>query len=324
MGDGAFDDGSGTSGSIVNANGLDVLVEDADDPADGIKITVGPGSGKASFTACGIPSIKLSPGEYVITCGSVTVEVVEGSAEIELGGGVVVVSVSGQGGIVKVSDLGGGVFLVENKGETDVAVTQGGVETTLAPDESLQGTASKTLYLHGTGPAANPPLLTLDTSAPSSTSAKYRDSAAIKFAGGNAWKDVGTWSAEAAGADQTLIALGELHTWLGLKNSDDQGTRLDLRAEVYVDGNLVSSGLTRCVTGLVRTPSQANEVSAAFEPTAASPLAPSSVVSIKLSTRIGTNSNGSMCGGHNSATGLRVYFDATTTGPARFGLTFQP
>ena len=50
----------GTSGAITNANGLDVLVEDADDPADGIKITVGPGSGKASFTACGIPSIKLS------------------------------------------------------------------------------------------------------------------------------------------------------------------------------------------------------------------------------------------------------------------------
>ena len=142
----------------------------------------------------------LGGGEYVITCGSVTVEVVEGSAEIELGGGVVVVSVSGQGGIVKVSDLGGGVFLVENKGETDVAVTQGGVETTLAPDESLQGTASKTLYLHGTGPAANPPLLTLDTSAPSSTSAKYRDSAAIKFAGGNAWKDIGTWASDRAPA----------------------------------------------------------------------------------------------------------------------------
>ena len=190
---------------------------------------------KATISACGIPSIKLSPGEYVIACGSVTVEVITGSAEIELGGGAVVISVPANG-IVEVFDLGGGGFSVENQGETNVSVTQNGVVTTLAPDATLQGTVSSTLYLHATGPNANPTTLTLDGTAPTSSTAKYRDSAALKFAGGNAWKEIGTWNAAPGSGGQTLIALDELHVWLGLKNSDDQGTRIDLQAEVLVNG----------------------------------------------------------------------------------------
>ena len=33
---------------------------------------------------------------------------------------------------------------------------------------------------------------------------------------------------------------------------------------------------------------------------------------LKLSTRIGTNPNGSMCGAHSNAVGLRLYFDSTS------------
>jgi len=36
--------------------------------------------------------------------------------------------------------------------------------------------------------------------------------------------------------------LGDMEVWLGLINSDDQGTRFDLQAEVYKNGSRVSSG----------------------------------------------------------------------------------
>ena len=133
-GDAAFDDGSGTSGSIVDAAGLDVLVSDADDAGDGVKITVGAGGGRATFSVCGF-TVRVSAGsEVVITCSSVTVEVVEGAAEVEFGGVVVAVP---EGGKAKVSDLGGTVFRIENQGATSVAVTAAGQETTLAPGEEI-------------------------------------------------------------------------------------------------------------------------------------------------------------------------------------------
>jgi hypothetical protein len=136
VGAGAFDDGSGTSGSITDANGLDVLVSDADDSGDGVKITVsGSSAVEASFTVCGF-QIQISGGsEIVITCGSVTLEVVEGSAEIVLGTGVVV-SVSGEGSIVKVTDEGGTFYSIENLGPAVVTVIVDGTPAPLPAGES--------------------------------------------------------------------------------------------------------------------------------------------------------------------------------------------
>jgi hypothetical protein len=126
-GAGAFDDGSGTSGSIVDTAGLAVFVED---DADGVRITVGPGSGKATFTICGF-TVKVSAGsEVIVSCASVIVEVVQGSAEVVLGGGNVVIAVP-EGGVAEVSEDGGTFFTVENLGSTDVSVTVDGEETTL-------------------------------------------------------------------------------------------------------------------------------------------------------------------------------------------------
>jgi Tol biopolymer transport system component len=134
-GAGAFDDGSGTAGSITDANGLDVLVSDAQDGGDGVTITVtGSSAIKASFTICGFP-IKVSGGsEIVITCGSVTVEVVEGAAEIELGDGVVVYVPAG--GAARVTDEGGTFYEVENLGQTDVTVTVDGAATVVPAGET--------------------------------------------------------------------------------------------------------------------------------------------------------------------------------------------
>ena len=39
-----------------------------------------------------------------------------------------------------------------------------------------------------------------------------------------------------------LTALGDAEVWVGLKNSDDAGLRLDLRADVLVSGALVGQG----------------------------------------------------------------------------------
>ena len=120
------------------------------------------------------------------------------------------------------------------------------------------------LYLHGTGAQANPSVLTLDGVAPVGSTAKYRDSSSVNFAGGNPWKDIGSWNAAAPGSPVTISSLGDLHAWLGLKNSDDQGTQFDLRAEIYKNGALVKAGITLCITGATRNESQAKEVTVGF------------------------------------------------------------
>ncbi|MGH7752225.1 MAG: Kelch repeat-containing protein, partial [Gemmatimonadales bacterium] len=116
--------------------------------------------------------------------------------------------------------------------------------------------------------------------------------------------------------------MSNLHVWLGLKNSDDQGTSFDLQAELYKNGALVTSGLTRCITGVIRDPNLAKEVTAAFAPFATPTFnGTSDQLSLKIWTRIGTNPDNTKCPGHNNAVGLRLYFDATTRS-ARFGTTF--
>ena len=158
----------------------------------------------------------------------------------------------------------------------------------------LNLTASRDYYLHGAGATANPPTLFLDDIAPTGTTAKYKDSASIKFSGGNPWKDVGTWAATPASSLGTLITLSDVHAWLGLKNSDDQGTRFDLRVEVYKNGVLAASGETYCITGVTRNPSLAQEVGVSFgSPAPVSFDGTTDVLSLKVLTRIGTNGSGS-------------------------------
>src|SRR5262245_16083844 len=55
-------------------------------------------------------------------------------------------------------------------------------------------------------------------------------------------------------------ATGPAHLWLGLRNSDDQGTQFDVLVELLRNGTVVASGLERCITGLTRNPSEAREV----------------------------------------------------------------
>jgi uncharacterized repeat protein (TIGR01451 family) len=108
--------------------------------------------------------------------------------------------------------------------------------------------------------------------------------------------------------------LGDGHLWLGLRNVDDQGTQYDVKIELFRNGSLLASGLTRCVTGLTGAPPSAREVSLPWGAPGSPALAPGDLVS--LSTRIGTNPNGTKCtgpgGSHNSAVGLRLYYDSAS------------
>src|SRR5206468_563211 len=47
----------------------------------------------------------------------------------------------------------------------------------------------------------------------------------------------------------TLSALGPANVWVGLKNSDDVGTKFDLLAEVLKNGAVIGSGQVNDVPG---------------------------------------------------------------------------
>ena len=173
--------------------------------------------------------------------------------------------------------------------------------------------AATAFFLKGAGGTANPPTLSLSIAAPTGTTAKYQDSPSINYNGGNPWAEVGTWTAAPALVTGTLTALGEATVWLGLKNSDDQGTYFDVRVEVSRNGTLLASGETRCVQGVTRNPANAKAVSVALGPvTPASFNGTTDVLSLRVLTRIGTTETGARCGGHANAVGLRLYFDAAS------------
>jgi hypothetical protein len=112
------------------------------------------------------------------------------------------------------------------------------------------------------------------------------------------------------------INLGPAVLWIGLKNSDDQGTQFDLRVEVYSGATLVASGEKRCITGVTRNATLAQPVSVPLTGYATGP------ASMKIFTRIGTTADNLKCAGpggsHSNAVGLSLYYDATSR-PSRVG-----
>jgi len=102
--------------------------------------------------------------------------------------------------------------------------------------------------------------LLLVTTTPAGMPAKFTDSAPLATAGGNPWRSIGVWEASVAESGCDLETLGDLRIFIGLRNSDDQGTKFDLLAEVLVDGAPVSSGELHCVSGVTRDPDRAKEL----------------------------------------------------------------
>ena len=127
---------------------------------------------------------------------------------------------------------------------------------------------------------------------------------ALRRSGGNPWQLIGQWEGSFDSDANNCSDVYDLELWLGLKNSDDQGTNFDLKVEVFVNGNPVSTTTDfLCIKGVTRNPTSSVQVSAAdfasFSPGGTVDIA------LKVSARIGT---GASCGGHASATGLRLYY----------------
>jgi hypothetical protein len=143
--------------------------------------------------------------------------------------------------------------------------------------------------------------LLLTETAPTSTTAKFTDSPALSRSNGNPWKPIGAWDAIIPPRSCPVEEVSDLHVWVGLRNSDDQGTQFDLRAD-FMEGNaLIATGEINCISGLVRNPARAQEVVVSFGPADMTFL--SGAVTLVLKARIGTG-----CPGHASASGLRVYY----------------
>jgi hypothetical protein len=124
---------------------------------------------------------------------------------------------------------------------------------------------------------------------------------------------------------ESPLELSPAHLSIGLKNSDDQGTLFDLKVELLRNGSPIASGIGRCITGVTRNPDLAKEVIVPFDPFGIVPIASGDVLALKVSARIGTNPDDTRCtaaGGHNSAVGLRLYYDGTSR-PSRFDAAIE-
>ena len=119
--------------SVVHPNGLSVAITDRPDGGSGkgLNVVVGAGSGAAEFLACGFTLIVPAGGQDVVTCGSLILEVVTGSAEVVLDD-LTSVSIS-TGGMAEIADNGDGSFSVENLGTVEITVVVDGVEATMSP-----------------------------------------------------------------------------------------------------------------------------------------------------------------------------------------------
>jgi PKD repeat protein len=205
---------------------------------------------------------------------------------------------------------------------TLTVANDGGSDTETKTEIIIVGPTSRVFYLHGEGAYANPATLSVDDTQPIDPTAKYKDSPSVNFSRGNPWAEAGTWTVTPAFWFGELISLTDLHVWLGLKNSDDQGTAFDVQAELYKNGVLVATGLSRNVTGITRNPSLAKEAAVPFDSFAPTMLdGATDVLTLKLLARIGTHPDGTKAPGHANAVGLRLYFDAPSR-PAAFTAQF--
>ncbi len=152
----------------------------------------------------------------------------------------------------------------------------------------------------------------INNSAPTATTAKFKDSAAVNR---TTYQEIGTWTALPFSSAMQIQTLSELRVWIGLKNSDDQGTYFDLKAEIEKNGSPIVSGETKNIQGVTRNANLAKEVALGFGPIVGADFNPGDVLSVRILTKVADS------GGHNNAVGLRLYYDAVNR-PSQFGAGF--
>jgi hypothetical protein len=110
-----------------------------------------------------------------------------------------------------------------------------------------------------------------------------------------------------------LTALGPANVWVGLKNSDDVGTKFDLLAEVFKNETLIGSGQLNGVNGGSSGFNNAVLNTINLGLSAPVDVCPGDILKIKLSVRIAANS------GHRSGT-ARLWFNDDAANSS-FGVT---
>jgi hypothetical protein len=132
----------------------------------------------------------------------------------------------------------------------------------------------------------------------------------------------------------SVEALEDAHLWLGVQRVQDRGAKFDVRVELLNDGEPFAEGLRRCVANLggplpaptadaapgLRTADEVTVPWDAFEPEA---LEVGDMLSLRVSTRVGTREDSSRCGGPAESSGLRLHYDSEEQ-PSRVGVTITP
>ncbi|MBY0277459.1 DUF11 domain-containing protein [Candidatus Binatia bacterium] len=110
---------------------------------------------------------------------------------------------------------------------------------------------------------------------------------------------------------------GPVRLWAGLKNSDDQGTGFDFRAELYAGDVLIAAGEARCISGLTRNAARARrlQIPLAATPAGSDVPATGSLLELRVLARIGTTPDGQRCPktSHTNARGVRLYYDGVAS-----------
>jgi hypothetical protein len=130
-------------------------------------------------------------------------------------------------------------------------------------------------------------------------------------------KDAGFDNMAVTAGTKQLAALGPVKVWLGLKNSDDQGTYFDLKVELLKNGVIIATGQTIDIRGITRNPDLAKEVTVAFGSISDDQLISGDILSLRIWTKVTAS------GGHSNAVGLRLYYDAVSRA-SRFGAEIAP
>src|SRR5262249_43523181 len=125
----------------------------------------------------------------------------------------------------------------------------------------------------------------------------------------------GTGSFAVTALTPQLTALGPAQLWVGLKNSDDVGTRFDLLAEVLRNGSVVGSGQVNNVPGGSSGFKSAVLDAVNLALAGPVPVYPGDAIGLRLSVRI------SAASGHRSGT-ARLWF-ADSAANSRFTATIK-
>jgi hypothetical protein len=171
----------------------------------------------------------------------------------------------------------------------------------------VAGAGAGDLFLHSTTNDF------LNATAPTSSTAKFKDSAALDR---TTYRDIGAWAAATTTTATRLTSLSALHVWIGLKNTDDQGTYFDVRAELRKNDAVIASGETKTIQGVVRNEASAKEVTVTFGAVSDTQLNPGDVLSVRIRAKVADS------GGHATALGVRLYYDATNRAAA-FGAVLE-